>query len=70
MRDSKFGQVLVVESAESSGGYVLGFRIDPAARLKQVLQEITSLYATQIRNPELGVAWNASSISKACAFDI
>lgn len=29
IRDSKFGLALVVESSQQSGGYVLGFRIDP-----------------------------------------
>ena len=57
MRESKFGQVLVVETVEVSGNYILGFRIDPAARLKQTLLEIQSLYTTQIRNPQLGVEW-------------
>jgi len=60
MRDSKFGSVLVVESTEHSGGYILGFRIDPAARMKQVLQEVRSLHFTQIRNPQLGIVWNSS----------
>lgn len=29
IRESKFGTALVVESCETCGGYVLGFRIDP-----------------------------------------
>ena len=67
VRDSKFGQVLVIESTENSGGYILGFRIDPSTRLKQILQEIRSLHVTQIRNPELGVAWN-STLAVTCSF--
>lgn len=63
VRDSKFGQVLVIESTERSGGYILGFRIDPASRLREVLQEVNSLYKTQLRNPELGVMWNAPAVS-------
>ena len=61
VRDSKFGSVLVVETTVHSGGYVLGFRIDPAARMKQVLQEVQSLHFTQIRNPQLGIVWNSSA---------
>ncbi|XP_046639809.1 Bardet-Biedl syndrome 5 protein homolog [Daphnia pulicaria] len=62
LRDSKFGKVLVIESTENNGGrYLLGFRIDPASRLKQIFQEIQSLHLTQIRNPELGVSWNSIS---------
>lgn len=63
IRDSKFGQVLVIESTENSGGYVLGFRIDPSTRLKQVLQEVQSLHITQIRNPELGIVWNSVPVT-------
>ena len=63
IRDSKFGQVLVVETLETSGAYVLGFRIDPAARLQATLQEILSLYTTQIRNPQLGIAYAGTTPS-------
>lgn len=63
VRNSKFGQVLVIESTENSGAYVLGFRIDPPNRLKHVLQEIQSLHSTQQRNPELGVSWNSADVS-------
>ncbi|KAK4008166.1 hypothetical protein OUZ56_013315 [Daphnia magna] len=61
VRDSKFGQVLVIESVDNSGGgYVLGFRIDPASRLKQIIQELRSLHVTQNRNPEFGVIWKST----------
>ncbi|KAI9554025.1 hypothetical protein GHT06_019297 [Daphnia sinensis] len=61
LRDSKFGQVLVIESVDNSGGgYVLGFRIDPASRLKQIIQELRSLHVTQNRNPEFGVVWKST----------
>lgn len=32
VRDSKFGQALVIETTAASGGYVLGFKIDPKVR--------------------------------------
>ncbi len=33
VRDSKFGPALVIETTAQSGGYVLGFRVDPADSL-------------------------------------
>lgn len=36
MRDSKFGHALVVETTPSSGGYILGFRVDPKEKLSEV----------------------------------
>ena len=43
-RESKFGPALVVESTEASGGYVLGFRIDPKEKLMEVYKELCSLF--------------------------
>lgn len=63
VRESKFGQVLVIETTEQSGAYILGFRIDPLGRLKQIMQEIMYLYTTQIRNPDLGVEWSRPPIN-------
>ena len=34
IRDSKFGLALVLETSQQSGGYVLGFRIDPVEKLQ------------------------------------
>ena len=34
MRDSKFGRALVVETVARSGGYILGFRVDPQDQLE------------------------------------
>lgn len=36
VRDSKFGHALVVETTPRSGGYVLGFRVDPYEKLRFV----------------------------------
>ena len=55
IRESKFGTALVIESSESSGGYVLGFRIDPIDRLKSVHSELLNLYNIHASNPCLGV---------------
>lgn len=40
---SKFGVALVVEMSPQSGGYVLGFKVDPRETLDYVQKEISSL---------------------------
>lgn len=55
VRESKFGVALVIESSEASGGYVLGFRIDPVERLNAVFNELVNLYNIHAANPNLGV---------------
>ncbi|XP_064455172.1 Bardet-Biedl syndrome 5 protein homolog [Ornithodoros turicata] len=54
-RESKFGTALVIETTESSGGYVLGFKVDPAERLQEVSRELSSLYKVHKARPVLGV---------------
>ncbi len=44
VRESKFGQALVLETTAQSGGYVLGFKIDPKETLDYVYKEINSLW--------------------------
>lgn len=38
-----------------SGGYVLGFKIDPAEKLQDALKEINSLHKVYSANPIFGV---------------
>jgi len=57
-RDSKFGMALVIESSEISGGYVLGFRVDPQEKLEQVYKEISSLHKIYSDNPIFGVEYS------------
>ncbi|XP_063233839.1 Bardet-Biedl syndrome 5 protein homolog [Bacillus rossius redtenbacheri] len=57
VRESKFGTALVVESADCSGGYVLGFRIDPAERLQLAYKELSSLHSVYTRAPVFGVQY-------------
>ena len=56
-RDSKFGVAMVLETTEQSGSFLLGFRIDPYERLKEIMQEIQSLY--QVRGSSLIVQWKS-----------
>ncbi|XP_064116103.1 Bardet-Biedl syndrome 5 protein homolog isoform X1 [Macrobrachium nipponense] len=55
VRESKFGLALVIESSEASGGYVLGFRIDPVDKLHEVHKEISSLFNVYSQCPVFGV---------------
>ncbi|CAH1789030.1 unnamed protein product, partial [Owenia fusiformis] len=55
VRDSKFGLALVIESSPQSGGYVLGFRIDPPEKLTEALKEIQSLHRVYSACPIFGV---------------
>lgn len=55
IRDSKFGHALVIETSPKSGGYVLGFRVDPPEALDQALKEIKSLYSIYSQEPIFGV---------------
>ena len=48
IRDSKFGPALVIETTARSGGYILGFRVDPQDKMQDVFQEITSLHKVRI----------------------
>lgn len=49
---------MVLETSQQSGGYVLGFRVDPYDKLKEVVQEIHSLYQVFNTNPIFGVEYN------------
>uniref|UniRef100_F7CKZ1 BBSome complex member BBS5 n=1 Tax=Monodelphis domestica TaxID=13616 RepID=F7CKZ1_MONDO len=55
IRDSKFGLALVIESSQQSGGYVLGFKIDPVEKLQESVKEINSLHRVYSASPIFGV---------------
>ena len=55
VRDSKFGPALVIECQQRCGGYILGFRVDPAEQLSAVFQEIQSLHRVFATTPVFGV---------------
>lgn len=67
VRESKFGQALVIETSPASGGYILGFKVDPKETLDYVHKEISSLwqvsagYADELCMPVAGyvhpVSW-------------
>mmetsp|Transcript_7758 Transcript_7758/g.12410 ORF Transcript_7758/g.12410 Transcript_7758/m.12410 type:complete len:343 (+) Transcript_7758:83-1111(+) len=55
IRESKFGPALVFETVLRSGGYILGFRIDPVERMHEVYKELISLHQVFSLNPIFGV---------------
>lgn len=61
VRDSKFGTALVIASSESSGGFVLGFKLDPEEKLKNLYKELTSLHTIYTSKPIFGVEYNWNS---------
>ena len=58
IRDSKFGVAMVLETTKESGSYVLGFRIDPYEKMKDIVQEIHSLYQVYHASPIFGVDYD------------
>lgn len=64
VRSTKFGGALVIETTKYSGGYVLGFRIDPKERLQHLLKEITSLHAVFAVDPNFGVNFESEETPK------
>lgn len=62
MRESRFGLALVIESTLGSGGYVLGFRLDPPERLHKITEELQNLYKVHIEHPELGVHYSVTTL--------
>ncbi|XP_030374646.1 Bardet-Biedl syndrome 5 protein homolog [Scaptodrosophila lebanonensis] len=58
IRESKYGPALVIQTAETGGGYVLGFRIDPAERLSELFKELCSLHSIYTEQPNFGVHYD------------
>lgn len=65
VRDSKFGHALVVETSASSGGYILGFRIDPYEKLSEVYKEIKTLHEVYSANPLFGIKYTVEEKPEA-----
>ncbi|KAG5179328.1 Bardet-Biedl syndrome 5 [Tribonema minus] len=54
-RESKFGPALVIETTARSGGYILGFRLDPPERLMELFHEVSLLHQVYSADPNFGV---------------
>lgn len=57
VRNSKFGQALVIETTTASGGYILGFRADPVDHLEEVHAQILNLWKVFSASPIFGVEY-------------
>merc|ERR1712084_66101 len=55
VRNSKFGQAVVIETTASSGGYILGFRADPVDHLEEIYTQIFNLWKVFSTTPIFGV---------------
>ena len=62
LRDSKFGHALVIETSARSGGYILGFRMDPMEVLTNTFQEVKTLHAVYAVSPLFGVAYDKTKV--------
>lgn len=58
---------LVIETLQQSGGYVLGFKLEPADRLKDVAREVYRLHHVFSQNPNFGVTSNLGQFRGARA---
>jgi Bardet-Biedl syndrome 5 protein len=65
VQNSKFGLALVIETMPQSGGYVLGFRIDPTEQLHEVAKEIQNIHSVFSKAPIFGVNYSAEDKVKS-----
>lgn len=63
IRDSKFGQALVITTSDESGGFVLGFRLDTEENMNKLYKELYAVYTTSINHPIYGVEYQISAMS-------
>lgn len=57
VRDSKFGHALVIETTQASGGYILGFRVDPYEKLAEVYKEMRTMHDVYAHTPIFGIKY-------------
>lgn len=55
---------MVIQTAETGGGYVLGFRIDPSERLTEIFKELISLHTVYTENPNFGIGYDSPDLRK------
>lgn len=54
--------MLVIETNGYSGGFTLGFRIDPKDKLQLVTNELSSLFRIHAQTPEFGVHFTTEQV--------
>ena len=62
IRESKYGLALVIQTAQTAGNYVLGFRIDPQEKLHEIHKELSSLFAVYSQTPIFGVSYDLKAM--------
>lgn len=70
IRESKYGLALVIQTAQTAGNYVLGFRIDPQDKLHEVHKELSSLYAVYSQTPNFGVNYDVKAMVSAVVVNV
>ena len=55
IRESKLGTAIVIEVFQKSGGYILGFRIDPIERLQEIADEVHAMHQIYAATPIFGL---------------
>lgn len=58
---TQFGDALVIQTTSESGGFKLGFRIDPVEMLKTVEEEMKMLYGVYAKKPNFGVTYTKTA---------
>lgn len=61
VRESKFGETLVLETFSKSGGYVLGFKVDPHDKLMALLKELEKFHSLFSKSPIFGVSFSVEA---------
>lgn len=67
IRESKYGLALVIQTAQTAGNYVLGFRIDPQEKLHEIYKELSSLHTVHSQTPLFGVNYDLKAMVNDCA---
>ena len=67
IRRCRWWHALVVETSSESGGFVLGFRIDPYEKLADVYKEIKTLHEVFTSNPLFGVKYTVEEKTESIA---
>ncbi|GAB1601145.1 Bardet-Biedl syndrome 5 protein homolog [Argonauta hians] len=57
IQPSKYGLALTISVSEQSGGYLMGFRVDPQEKLKEIAKEVHSLLQASNMSPNFGVTY-------------
>ncbi|PRP87192.1 bardet-Biedl syndrome 5 protein [Planoprotostelium fungivorum] len=68
-RSSAFGKALVIETMPQSGGYILGFKIDPLETLNEVCAELQSIHSIFAKEPIFGITKSKTEEADLSSFN-